>query len=368
MTGLYVHVPFCIKKCNYCDFYSVPTNLGIPDSYIEAIIEEASLYTEFTFDTLYIGGGTPSLLGKDRLTSLLGGLYRALDLSHMIEATIEVNPESASYEFLKTAKRKGINRVSVGVQSLFDEELKAAGRVHNAKQAISAVIEASHSGFESISADLIIGLPGQDWQSLRFSLESLTRVNIQHLSVYCLSVEPGTPFSLTKPDNLPSDNEQAEMYEQSVEFLDRLGFLHYEISNFAIPGFECKHNINYWHGGEYIGLGPSAASHIKGKRYKNKPDLSDYLKSHIGQIIEKEELTPPEKAAEEAMLRLRLLDEGLDIDELSIKFGESNTEALTGRLVRLVADGLLIRESSKYRLPAEKALVSNPILARVLGD
>ena len=121
MTGLYVHVPFCIKKCNYCDFYSVPTNLGIPDSYIEAIIEEASLYTEFTFDTLYIGGGTPSLLGKDRLTSLLGGLYRALDLSHMIEATIEVNPESASYEFLKTAKRKGINRVSVGVQSLFDE-------------------------------------------------------------------------------------------------------------------------------------------------------------------------------------------------------------------------------------------------------
>jgi oxygen-independent coproporphyrinogen III oxidase len=368
MTGLYVHIPFCIKKCNYCDFYSVPINFGILDSYVEAIIEEASLYTEFTFDTLYIGGGTPSLLGKDHLTSLLGGLYRTLNLSHMTEATIEVNPESASFEFLKTAKIKGINRVSVGVQSLIDEELKAAGRVHNAKQAISAVIEASHSGFGSISADLIIGLPGQDWQSLRFSLDSLTRINIQHLSLYCLSVETGTPFSLKKPDNLPSDNEQAEMYEQSVEFLDRLGLIHYEISNFALPGYECKHNINYWHGGEYIGLGPSAASHINGKRYKNKSDLAYYIKSPNGQIIEKEELIPTEKAAEEAMLRLRLLEEGLDIEELSVKFGKSNTEALTGRLVRLVADGLLIRVSSKYRLPAEKALVSNPILARVLGD
>jgi oxygen-independent coproporphyrinogen-3 oxidase len=368
MTGLYLHVPFCVKKCNYCDFYSVPTDVKTLDDYVKAVIEEASLYTELVFDTLYFGGGTPSILGKEYLANILRDIYRTLNLSHMTEATIEVNPESASYELLKTAKIKGFNRISVGVQSLIDEELKVAGRVHNAKQAISAIMEAKHCGFESISADLIIGLPGQDWQSLRYSLESLTRIGIEHLSLYCLSIEPGTPFSLEKPKNLPSDDEQAELYEKAVDFLDRSGFIHYEISNFALPGYECKHNINYWHGGEYIGLGPSAASHIKGKRYKNKPDLDAYLTNPRGQVTEKEELTPEEKAAEETMLRLRLLEEGIDIVEISAKFGESNTEALTGRLVRLVAEGLLIREGSKYRLPANKVLVSNPILARVLGD
>jgi len=368
MTGLYIHVPFCIKKCGYCDFYSLPDKTGLISEYVEAIKQEACRYHRLECDTLYIGGGTPSLLGTKYLPSLLSGLYQTFDLRKETEATIEVNPDSASFDFFKTAKMKGISRISIGVQSLINAELKAAGRIHDAKQAANAVMEARRAGFESISADLIIGLPGQDWRSLRFSLDSLTGLNIQHLSLYCLSIEQDTPFATNRPQGLPSDNVQAELYEQSVDFLEHHGFIHYEISNFAQPGFECQHNLNYWRGGEYVGLGPAAASHLKCKRYKNKADLEAYLKNPLGQITEEETLAPAEKSAEEAMLRLRLLEEGLDIDEISKRFGETNTEALTRRLVRLAAGGLLLRKGSKYRLPAEKVLVSNPILAAVLRD
>jgi oxygen-independent coproporphyrinogen III oxidase len=368
MTGLYIHVPLCAKKCGYCDFYSLPGKEALIPEYLEAIRIEAGKYHREEADTLYIGGGTPSLLGGKNLSALLSILYQTLDLRKMTEATIEVNPDSANFEFLSKAKAKGINRVSIGVQSLIDSELQAAGRIHNARQAQAAVMEAHRAGFENISADIIIGLPGQDWQSLKFSLEFLTGLSIQHLSAYCLSVEPGTPFADKLPEGLPSDNAQAELYAQAVDFLDRRGFVHYEISNFAQPGFECTHNLNYWRGGEYIGLGPAAASHFKKMRYKNKADLEAYLKFPLKQVTEEETLEPAKKAAEEAMLRLRLLEEGLDIDEMAKKFGEENVTALSGRLVKLTADGLLNRQGSIYKMPAEKALVSNPILCRVIGD
>jgi len=368
MTGLYIHVPFCVKKCGYCDFYSLPDKTALIPDYVEAVKQEAGRYHRVECDTLYIGGGTPSLLGTKNLPALLSGIYQTFDLRKMTEATIEVNPDSASYDFLRTAKMKGTNRVSIGVQSLIDTELKAAGRIHDARQAIAAVMEARRAGFESISADLIVGLPGQDSQSLHFSLEYLTGLSIQHLSLYCLSIESETPFAANRPKDLPSDNMQADLYEQCVDFLEHHGFIHYEISNFAQPGFECQHNLNYWRGGEYVGLGPAAASHMKNKRYKNKPDLEAYIKNPMGQITEEETLSPADKAGEEAMLRLRLLEEGLDIDEMSKRFGAENIEALTGRLVRLAAEGLLLRSGAKYRLPAAKVLVSNPILARVLGD
>jgi oxygen-independent coproporphyrinogen-3 oxidase len=200
------------------------------------------------------------------------------------------------------------------------------------------------------------------------TLETLIAQNIQHLSLYCLSLEPHTPLAARPPPDLPSDDNQAELYENACTLLDQRGFSHYEISNFCLPGFECQHNLNYWRGGEYLGLGPAAASHLSGKRFKNCADLDAYLQNPTGQIEEIEELHAREKAGEEAMLRLRLLQEGLDTDELVQRFEDENILGLISRLNQLVKERKLVRNGSNYRLTPSCALVSNSILAEVLED
>ncbi len=368
MRGLYVHIPFCISKCAYCDFYSLPQRLDTLDSYIEAVLTEARSYSGLEFQTLYLGGGTPSLLKADGLNKLLSGLRRIFDFSQLSEATMEANPESLTAELLEAAKSRGINRISVGVQSLSDTELAKVGRIHTAGQAVQAIEDAAESGFANISADVILGLPGQDWPSLMVTLETLLGLGISHVSLYCLSLEPHTPLAIDPPLDLPSEDTQAELYANACSLLGDRGFGHYEISNFALAGFECLHNLNYWRGGDYLGLGPAAASHLNGKRFKNKPDLDSYLRNPGSQIEEIEELDPRKKAEEEAILRLRLLQEGLDIDQIIQKYGDENILGLLSRLNQLVKEGILLRNGCNYRLPASCALVSNPILARVLGD
>lgn len=236
MRGLYVHIPFCVRKCAYCDFYSLPDRLDLVDAYIDAVLRETESYIGMSFHTLYLGGGTPSLLGAGGLWTLVGGLRHAFDLSDLSEATIEVNPESATIELLQAAVDVGINRVSVGVQSLSDRELQSVGRIHSAAQAVKAISRARRIGFRSVSADVIVGLPGQEWATLGLTLETLTGLGINHLSMYCLSLEHGTPLAMNPPDDLPSDDAQAELFEQATEFLLERGFNHYEISNFALPG------------------------------------------------------------------------------------------------------------------------------------
>lgn len=366
--GLYIHIPFCVKKCAYCDFYSLPGCSHLISPYIDAIFTEALPYRGMRLGTLYIGGGTPSLLGADGIFRLMNSLKDIFDLTHVVEATVEVNPESATPEFLAAAKKYGINRVSIGVQSLSDAELKAVGRIHNASQAILAIENAKRAGFAEVSADVIDGLPGQDWLNLSATLEKLVSLNVTHLSLYCLSLEHGTPLAENPPSNLPSDDMQAELFEKASAILSENGFGHYEISNFARPGHKSKHNLNYWRGGEYLGLGPSAASHLKGKRFKNRNDLCAYLANPVGQVEDEETLNAREKAGEEAILRLRLLTERFDIKELSRKFGAANTKALESRLKKLVSEGLLINGNEKYRLPPSYVLTCNPILARVIGD
>ncbi|MCX6003980.1 MAG: radical SAM family heme chaperone HemW [Chloroflexi bacterium] len=364
--GLYVHIPFCVEKCSYCDFYSLPARLGALESYVRAVVQESQSYIGLSFQTLYLGGGTPSLLGTKNLKDLIGGIRKSLDLSGLVEATIEVNPESATREFLETVKDAGVNRVSFGVQSLSDDELKSVGRIHTATQAISAIKLAKRLGFKAISADLIIGLPGQTWATLRESLETLVGLGIGHLSVYCLSLEEGTPLAENPPDDLISDDIQAEFFEKTRAFLDTCGFVHYEISNFAIEGYECLHNLNYWRGGEYLGLGPSAASHLHGKRFRNRADLDAYLENPTGQTEYIEELEAQDKAAEEAMLRLRLLTEGIDSSELTTRFGHEHIEAIISRLDGMVGEGLLTYENSRYRLVPSRIITSNQIFARIL--
>ena len=368
MRGLYIHVPFCVKKCAYCDFYSLAGRLSSLEAYIEAVLKEAGKYRGMEFQTLYLGGGTPSLLGAVGLNKLMAGLKQIFDLSQICEATLEANPESLNPELLKAARSSGINRISIGVQSLSDTELRKVSRVHTAARAVNAVEEAKAAGFNNISADIILGLPGQDWPSLIVTLETLIGLDIQHISLYCLSIEPCTPLAVNLPVDLPSDDEQAELYADACSLLAQRGFIHYEISNFAVPGYECQHNLIYWRGGEYVGLGPSAASHAKGKRFKNKAELDTYLQNPTAQIDKVEELSPAEKAPEEAILRLRLLCEGIDVNDMAGKYGEENVVGLVSRLNRLVKEKLLLRNGANYRLPESFALVSNPILAKVLGD
>ena len=366
LTGLYVHIPFCVRKCAYCDFYSLPVRRGLVESYIDAVLAESKAYVGMSFSTLYLGGGTPSLIGAGNLRRLVGGLCNAFDLSQLKEATIEANPESATEETLKAVSRVGFDRISVGVQSLSDGELKAAGRIHTARQAIDAIVLTKKLGFRNISADLIVGLPGQSWESLRGSIVKLTSLGIDHLSLYCLSLEQGTPLAQNPPANLLSDDEQADLFEKSCEILKDKGFVHYEISNFTRSGRECLHNLNYWHGGEYLGLGPSAASHLEGKRFKNQADLKAYLENPIGVIEEVEYLSHEDKAAEEAMLRLRLLQEGLDIADLTRRHGQESIRQLLVRLDMLSWEGLLLFDGVRYRLEPSLVLTSNPVMARVL--
>ena len=367
MAGLYVHIPFCVRKCGYCDFYSKAGQLHLLGDYLNALLMEAGQYHGPFFDTLYIGGGTPSLLGAAGIERMMGGLSGCLGLSNLGEATIEANPDSAGGEFLDAALACGINRLSLGVQSLNDDELTRSGRLHNAVQALAAIAKARECGFEDISADIIVGLPGQTPQSLENTLCSLVNSAVTHISAYCLSIEPGSGFAAHPPPDLPDDDAQAGLFESAARCLKDNGFVHYEISNFARPGRECRHNLNYWRGGEYLGLGAGAASHLKGRRYKNAADLEGYIKAPLASQCEAEELGAEAKSAEEAMLRLRLLEEGLDISSLAARYGKANTDGLIGRLNKLADDKMLARAGTRYRLPPERVMTSNRVFIEIIN-
>lgn len=366
MYGLYIHIPFCTSKCPYCDFYSLPGRQGQISSYIDAVLCEAKKYRGEAFRTLYIGGGTPSLLGASGLRKLMAGLRENFQLGNLEEATIEANPESADSDFFNAAKAGGFTRVSIGVQSLDNAELRKAGRVHNAVQAMRAIRMAFDSGFTNVSADIMIGLQGQTLRSLENTLHKILETGITHVSVYCLAVEDGTPLANNVLDDLPCDDEQAVLYDLARNILRRTGFIHYEISNFALQGRQCRHNINYWKGGDYLGLGPAAASHIGGRRLKNESNLENYLKDSLTVRVEEERLELSNKIGEEAMLRLRLLQEGINLEEMTVEFGRENIAPLAIKLENMTAAGSLVLRDKHYCLPYDRVLVSNSIMADVL--
>ena len=264
MASLYIHIPFCKQKCIYCDFLS-GTNHSLMAAYVDAIIKEMDRYTDFFNDdpihTIYFGGGTPSLLPANLLEKLFVAIRNHWNIDDVIEVTLECNPENITPSFLEQLKQMPINRLSIGVQSLIDDELKWLGRCHNAETAINAIRLAQRSGFDNISCDLIFALPVQTISSLFYSLKQLISLNIQHISVYSLMFEEGSKITklMQKGDLLPLDeNISAEMYAVVTNVLKNNGFDHYEISNYARPGFRSKHNSGYWNGVRYRGLGASA--------------------------------------------------------------------------------------------------------------
>nr|MBQ8244204.1 radical SAM family heme chaperone HemW [Oscillospiraceae bacterium] len=321
--GLYIHVPFCRSKCQYCDFYSMATKDDkLIDGYLDAVcdhIKEAGeLAPGYKVDTVYFGGGTPTFFGADGMAIILTTIRRNFDVDNNAEITFEANPDSVSDRLLHRLRAEGFNRVSLGIQSDDDEMLKKLGRPHTYAQAVAAYHKIRKAGFKNVSVDLMYGLPGQDLLDWQETLDNVLRLLPEHISCYALKVEEGTPFYEYKDMlNLPDDETQAEMYLTAVEALRSRGFRQYEISNFARKGLVSKHNMKYWTGGEYLGFGPAASSDFAGKRFTLKRDLQAYIAGirDGGDIMEEmEEIPMRERAGEYLMLRLRT-NVGIDPQE-----------------------------------------------------
>lgn len=284
MSGIYLHIPFCDTKCTYCDFYSI-TNHSKKNEFINCIIKEikkeAPKLKKKNFNTVFFGGGTPSLLSKNDFERLFESLYSNLNISPDSEITIEANPGTLDDNKLKELSKLPINRISFGVQSFIDNELKFLSRIHNNEQAINSIKSAQDAGYENINLDLIFAIPGQTLDNWKYNLNMAVKLNTQHVSAYSLIFEEGTPlFSLYKQKKVNPVNIELEreMYDYTMQFLKENGFEQYEISNYAKSGYECKHNLKYWEHKEYIGFGPSAASYIDDYRKVNIRNLGLYIR------------------------------------------------------------------------------------------
>ena len=358
--GLYIHIPFCMAKCAYCDFYSLARSESRMDAYVAALRSSlrgaAPKAAAYTVDTVYFGGGTPSFLGAARLCAVLETVFGSFSVASDAEITLEANPESArDASTLRTLRGAGFNRISLGMQSADDVELRAIGRIHTARDTEAAVAAARAAGFDNLSLDLIYGLPSQTRERWRANLAAAVTLAPEHLSCYGLKVEPGTPLDARRGGlALPDDDAQADMYLDAVEYLAAHGYAQYEISNFAKPGRVSRHNLKYWTLGEYLGFGPGAHSDFGGRRFAVARELDAFLAGHAA-YSEDAAVTPRERAAERVMLGLRLT-RGLTAGELS------DAEAV---LRECAAHGLAEQNGGRWRLTPQGFLVSNAIILQV---
>jgi oxygen-independent coproporphyrinogen-3 oxidase len=386
--SLYVHIPFCLKRCIYCDFVS-----GIYDPekeafYIEALKKEISDIPQKTsFATLYIGGGTPTALSAGTLTGLIKHIYKHINFMEDYEATIEANPGTIDKEKLLAARYSGINRISIGVQSFNDDELKLLGRLHSSDDAERAVLLARECGFRNIGVDLIYAVPGQEVSEWRKTLERAVSLRPKHISAYELTVEDGTLLhEYLKSPKLPpvpakegisggkwrviEEDQIIEMYEYTIDFLKEEGYSHYEISNFSMPGFACRHNLNYWDAGSYYGAGLGAHSHINRKRFHNTDNLEEYINSlsnGVKPVKGEEEITPEMAVSETLFLGLRRTD-GMDLKKFNKKFGSDVMSSFRKEIAELEESGLieLYDSGSRIRLTRKGLLLSNEVFLRFM--
>jgi len=363
--GVYLHIPFCVKKCGYCDFYSV-TEEGLKKNYVTALLEHIREYGKvcggYTVDTVYIGGGTPTCLGPKLLGRILQDVKTKFPVADDAEITVECNPESTDKKVLDAMKKQGVNRLSFGVQSAHDEELKAIGRVHTFAQAETAVRLAQERGFSNISLDLMYGLPGQTKEMFLDSLEKCLALRPSHLSCYGLRLEDTTPMGRKAPA-LPDDDAQADLYLAMCDRLRAFEYEHYEISNFAKPGCRSRHNCKYWDLSEYIGLGPGAHSYMNGRRFSFIRDIKAYI-NREDVMRDEEEIASYQRQGEYLMLRLRTAD-GVDFMELE-RLYNINAAPYEAALQALVEQGLTEHVSTRWRLTEKGFLVSNRIINLVI--
>ena len=367
--GIYVHIPFCKSKCIYCDFYSLAGKEDGVKAYTKALCrhleEVAPSAASHLVDTVYFGGGTPSLLGRRYLGPVLKTIQKHYHVSREAEITLEANPESAqSWRALRQLRRAGFNRISLGVQSADDAILRTIGRIHTWEQAVSAVEAARRAGFQNISLDLIYGLPGQTMASWQETVEKAAALEVEHLSCYGLKVEEGTPlFRLQESMDLPDDDLQADMYLWMVERLEQLGYHQYEISNFARPDRASRHNTKYWTLSEYAGFGPGAHSDFGEVRYAYDRDLEGYVRGVLEgtlQASEREELPMRERDREYIMLSLRTVS-GINRRTFENRF-RRRFAPLEAVLVQYENLGCAQRTEVGWRLTPRGFLLSNRII------
>lgn len=372
---LYVHVPFCKAKCRYCAFFSQVMTLDALESWGKALAEEAAHFGRVLgrpkVETVYLGGGTPSLIPDWSFRAVMRALDRAFDLSAVREFTLEANPDSAAdRDMLALWRASGVNRLSLGAQSFSDAELELLGRPHSAAQIRTAVERARAAGIGNLSLDLIWGLPGQRLKTWLDTLKAAVRLGPEHLSCYGLTLEPGTVLEKASRQadiGLPGEEEQARMFLQGGEYLEEEGFLHYEISNFARMGFSSRHNQGYWEGRDYLGLGPSAVSTVAGRRWENPRSVADYAALAAGRRFGQgaQELTDEVRARERIMLALRT-SRGMALADYRALTGGSLLRDQP-RLVSALRQKDLIRVANgRLRLTRHGMLVSNVIIARIM--
>ena len=372
--GIYIHIPFCRSKCEYCDFYSITgDNSKLMAGYLDAvtthIAETGPLAPSHRVDTIYFGGGTPSFFGARGLVTILAAIRKHFDVSPNAEITFEANPDSVTPLMLRRLKGEGFNRVSLGIQCDDDEILQAIGRPHTYAQAAKAVERIRRAGFKNLSLDMIYGLPGQTLEAWVNTLYHVLKLKPDHISCYGLKVEEGTPlYAYQDSCGLPDDDLQADMYLAAVEILRSKDYRQYEISNFAKREMASRHNLKYWNGGEYLGFGPDASSDFAGKRFSIVRDLQGYIDGirNGGQVLrEMQEIPKRERAGEYLMLRLRT-SAGISAEEYERRY------LLSFQPLAKVLDRACLRNwamhngKGGYRLTPEGFLMSNTIISDLL--
>ncbi len=376
---IYIHIPFCAKKCGYCDFLSGPAPVDTQRRYVEQLMEEIACqrfhYPGYRVTSVFLGGGTPSVLEPKQLLGIMDQVRGHFRLTEDAEVTMEVNPGAVTMEKLQACREGGINRISIGLQSSDDGELKVLGRIHTYDEFLKTFQRVRQVGFSNVSVDLMSALPGQTLASWKTTLKNVTMLKPEHISAYSLMIEEGTPFYHRyhdHPELLPNEQEEREMYYLTKQYLHGLGFERYEISNYAKPGYECRHNTGYWTGVEYLGLGLGASSYIQGFRFRNESDLGTYCQIAMAgpdadDRLHKEivRLTHKEMMEEFMFLGLRLM-KGVSGQEFERRFGVRMGDVYGEVLAKLLKNRLIVIEEPYARLSEFGIDISNYVLSEFL--
>ncbi|MDD3594056.1 MAG: radical SAM family heme chaperone HemW [Candidatus Gastranaerophilales bacterium] len=366
IENIYIHIPFCLQKCNYCSFVSFDGHKNKEKDYINSLIKEIKYFSnkKNIIKTVYFGGGTPNILEIENFKNIITALNSAFNIAENAEITTEINPAISSAKYFKELKRLGINRISVGSQTFNDDILKNLGRKHNAKQTTETVEALKDCGFNNISVDLMYGLPNQTMEILQRDLDIIKSLDINHVSTYGLKIEEGCAFYSNMPDNLPDDDKQEEFYLKIVDELTQAGFEHYEISNFAKKGFESKHNNCYWEAKEYYGFGLAAHSYMNKTRYSNEIDLEMYINNPLTKITERK-ITKGDELEESIFLGFRL-KKGIDIKAFNEKFGKDFMQDYKKQIEKLVELDLMKVAKDRVFLTTKGFLLSNSVISEFL--
>lgn len=372
--GIYIHIPFCIKKCKYCDFYSVKWSSDLEKEYIASILKEIENYSylkNYVIDSIYFGGGTPSIISPLKLERVISKIKKNFILAKNCEISMEANPNSINYNLLREYNLIGINRISIGVQSLDDNILLKIGRVHNKNEALIAIENAKKAGFDNINVDVMFNIPDQNVENINNTLENIIKTGITHISFYALKLEEGTPMYQMKKDNkivMPNEDDERNMYYSGREIMNKNNFFQYEISNFSVRGYECKHNLKYWNQNEYIGIGTSAHSFLNGVRYKNIENIKYYISNISNNLFDydiQESMSLNDLMFEYIILRLRLT-EGLNLNDFNEKFKIDFYEKYNKQVVYLQNNRLVEKIDNYIRLTYLGMDISNYVFSKFM--